>query len=173
MNFKNEPPTDFSTPANRAAMEQALREVRSKLGASYPIIVNGKRLKARSSFRSLNPSRPEEVVGIVQNADKKIADNALEGAKKNFPSWSKTPAAKRAEVLVRMAELLRRRKFAFCAWMIYEVGKNWAEADADVAEAIDFLNYYTQLALLPPPVLAPVAGEENAYRYLPLGPVLV
>ena len=173
MIFKNEPLTDFSLPANRQAMESALANVRSELGQNYPLIINGKRIKTRSSFKSLNPSRPQEVVGIVQNAGRKIAGAALETAKKTFPSWSCEPVRQRAEVLRRMAGLLRVRKFEFCAWMIYEVGKNWAEADADVAEAIDFLEYYAELALIRPPPLTPVAGEKNEYRYLPLGPIVV
>ncbi len=154
-------------------MESALAAVRSQLGRTYPLVIGGKSLKARQSFESLNPSRPQERVGIVQNADLKLADRALATAAKAFGSWSQTPVTKRAEILRQMATILRRRKWEFCAWLIYEVGKNWSEADADVAEAIDFLEYYAELALVPPPVLTAVSGEKNEYRYLPLGPVVV
>jgi 1-pyrroline-5-carboxylate dehydrogenase len=173
LNFKNEPLTDFALPSHREAMGRALDSVRSQLGRPYSLIIDGKSRKSRSTFPSINPSRPKEVVGILPNADRSMADAALETARKVFPVWSQTPVRGRAQILRQMAHLLRQRKFEFCAWMIYEVGKNWSEADADVAEAIDFLEYYAELALLPPPTLTPVTGEKNEYRYLPLGQVVV
>jgi 1-pyrroline-5-carboxylate dehydrogenase len=173
MFFKNEMPSDFSLGADRTAMQEALRRVQSELGKTYTAIVDGKSVKARSTFKSVNPSRPKEVIGVLQNAERKLADAALETATKAFPSWSRAPVSRRAEILRQMAKILRRKKMEFCAWLVYEVGKNWVEADADVAEAIDFLEYYAELALLPPPVLTPVSGEKNEYRYLPLGPVVV
>ena len=173
LNFKNEPLTDFSQAAHRQAMEAGLSKVRAQLGQVYPLVIGGKNLKARQTFQSINPSRSQEVIGIVQNADTKIADRALAAASQSFTSWSQVPVFNRAEVLRKMAKILRGRKFEFCAWLIYEVGKSWGEADADVAEAIDFLEYYAELALLPPPALTAVPGEFNEYRYLPLGPVVV
>src|SRR5258708_6175689 len=159
LRFKNEMPSDFSLSADRAAMEEALRRVQGELGKSYAAIVGGKSVKTRGTFKSVNPSRPKEVVGVLQNADRQLADAALETATKAFLSWSRIPVSRRADTLRQMAKILRRKKMEFCAWLIYEVGKNWSEADADVAEAIDFLEYYAELALLPPPVLTPVAGE--------------
>jgi 1-pyrroline-5-carboxylate dehydrogenase len=173
LKFKNELLTDFTLPVHREAMEEALRRVRSQLGAQYPLLLNGRNVKARSAFKSINPSRPQQIVGWVQQADRPLADRALATAAGAFPAWSKTPVWKRAEILRLMATMLRGRKFEFCAWLTYEVGKSWAEADADVAEAIDFLDYYAELSLLPVPVLPAVPGERNDYRYLPLGPVVV
>src|SRR5258706_8537422 len=173
MIFRNEMLSDFSLGTDRAAMEEALRRVQSELGTTYAVMIGGKSAEARSTFKSVNPSRPKEVVGVLQNADRKLADAALDTATKSFLSWARTPVTRRAEVLRQMAKILRRKKMEFCAWLIYEVGKNWVEADAEVAEAIDFLEYYAELALLPPPILTPVAGEKNEYRYLPLGPVVV
>src|SRR5690349_10392267 len=122
LKFHNEPPTDFSVTANRQAMETALAHVRSQLGLRYPVVINGKHLDARSTFKSVNPSKPQETVGLLQNADRKLADRALAAATKSFPAWSAHPAWKRAEVLRQMAKALRERKFEFCSWLIYEVG---------------------------------------------------
>src|SRR5258708_6183744 len=99
MNFKNEPLTDFSNPAHRAAMERALAEVKSQLGRTYALVIDGKPRKAKSTFKSLNPARPKEVIGIVQNADRSMADAALETARKAFPAWSQTPVETRAQYL--------------------------------------------------------------------------
>src|SRR5450755_3217647 len=104
MNFKNESLTDFSLPANRQAMEQALATVKSQLGRTYSLVIDGKYRKARSTFKSFNPSRPQEVVGILQNADRKMADAALSTAAKAFPGWSQTPVQERAECLRTMAK---------------------------------------------------------------------
>jgi len=173
MDFKNEALTDFSQPAERAAMEKALADVRRQLGQIYPLMIGGKALKSKKTIRSINPSRFSEVVGIVQDADRAQADRALDAAVRAFETWSRIPQNERAQSLRRMAQSLRRRKKEFCAWMIFEVGKSWAEADADVAEAIDFLDYYAEQSMQPVSGLTPVSLEKNDYAYLPLGPVVV
>jgi 1-pyrroline-5-carboxylate dehydrogenase len=173
LKFHNEPLTDFSRPDAREAMVKALAQVRAQLGQSFPLSISGKKVKTAKRLVSINPSRPKVIVGMASDANRSLADRALESATKCFPMWSGTPAWKRAEIFRKMARLLGERKHQFSAWMIYEVGKSWAEADADVAEAIDFLDYYAELALLPSPVLTPVVGEKNEYRYLPIGPVVV
>src|SRR5438477_8658823 len=99
MFFKNEMPSDFSLSADRTAMEEALRRVQGELGKPYDAIVGGKAVKTRVTFKSVNPSRPKEVVGVLQNADRKLADAALDAAKKSFPSWSRMPVSRRAEIL--------------------------------------------------------------------------
>lgn len=173
MKFKNEPFSDFSNAERRRALEQALRQARRALGRVYPLVVDGRRLLSRRTLRSINPSRFSEVIGLAPDAGLAPADRALEAATRAFESWRRVSQEKRAGFLRRMAGLLRRRRFEFCAWLILEVGKNWAEADADVAEAIDFLEYYAELSLLPPPRLTPVPSEHNVYLYEPLGPVVV
>src|SRR5262245_30659079 len=97
--FKNEPLTDFSIPANRQAMDNALASVRQQLGGTFPLVLNGKRIQARSTFTSINPSRPKEIVGRLQNADKKAADRALETAVEYFGPWCRTPVRERATFL--------------------------------------------------------------------------
>ncbi len=171
--FRNEPFTDFQTPAARAAMEKALADVRHQLGRTYSLIIDGKKVASRRSFPSINPSRFKEIIGRASDADRSQADRALAVASKTFESWSRQSDAVRAQALQRMAAILRRRKYEFCAWMIYEVGKSWTEADADVCEAIDFLEYYALCALVPMPQLTPIPSEKNTYVARPLGPVVV
>lgn len=173
MNFKNEPSTDFSLAPNQQAMRQALAAVRAQFGEVYPLLIDGKAVKSKKTFSSVNPSSSREVVGVVQNADGGQALKAIDAAARAFAAWSQAPQSERASLLRRMASSLRRRKLEFCAWLVYEVGKNWAEADADVAEAIDFLDYYALLSENTSPILTPVSNERNEYRYLPLGVVLV
>jgi len=169
--FRNEPLTDFSQPADRAAMEAALAEVRSRLGREYPLLIGGERMKPAGRLRSLNPSRPGEVVGVHSAADASLAEQAVRRAHEFFPRWSRRPAAERAGVLFETARLLRSRKHEFSAWMVYEVGKTWPEADADTAEAIDFCEFYGReaLRLEAATSLTPIPGENNELRYLPMG----
>src|SRR5665213_2748356 len=136
--FANEPVADFSKPANREAMQRALREVRAQLGREYELLIAGRREKTGDLLKSLNPSRPSEIVGVHNKATAALATEAVEAAHAYFPEWSAAPADTRAGILLRAAELFRQRKFEFDAWLVYEAGKTWPEADADVSEAIDF-----------------------------------
>ncbi len=169
--FRNEPLTDFSKDANRRAMAQAISQVAENLGQSYPILVGGERITLPETLGSKNPSRPSEVIGIFPNALAEYADRAIHAAAKAFESWKRTTAAQRAEVLFRAADAIRTRKFEFSAWMCFEAGKNWAEADGDVAEAIDFLEFYGREALRYEKLgrVTPVPGEKNRLEYIPLG----
>ncbi len=169
--FANEPFSDFSVPGNRRAMEAALRKVRGELGREYALAIGGRRLWTAEKIVSVNPARPEEVIGIHQRAVEEHAPIAIEAAQEAFRSWSRTSASERAALLMRCAGLVRERKFELCAWLTYEVGKNWAEADADVAETIDFLEFYAREALRLDRATTPIQfpGEKNRLRYLPLG----
>ena len=169
--FVNEHVTDFSKPHNREAMEKALHEVHSQLGRDYDLLIAGRREKTPDKLKSLNPSRPSEVVGIHSKATADMAREAVESAYSFFPEWAATPAATRVEMLVRAAALIRKRKFEFDAWLVYEAGKTWPEADADVSEAIDFCEYYARLMMRmahPDPVVQ-MPGEKDEMVYLPLG----
>ena len=169
--FRNEPFTDFSKPENRQAMQQAVDKVRSQLGREYDILIGGERIRTPEKFRSYNPSRKSEVIGVFQKGTPELAAQAVEAAYKKFQQWERTPAAERAGILFRTASLVRQRKLELGAWMVFEVGKNWAEADADVAEAIDFCEFYARemLRLAGPQPLTPILGEVNELRYIPLG----
>ena len=142
--FSNEHVTDFSRPANRAAIEKAMTEVHAQLGRDYDLLVAGRREKTLDKLKSLNPSKPSEVVGIHSKATAELAKEAVEAAYAFYPEWSATPPVTRAEMLLKASALIRKRKMEFDAWLVYEAGKTWPEADADVSEAIDFLEYYAR-----------------------------
>lgn len=169
--FRNEPYTDFSRPENRRAMQEALASVRAQFGREYDLILAGERARASDKILSRNPSAPDEVVGIHQRATPEQAREAVERAFRYFPVWSRTPAEERAARLLRAASILRRRKMEFNAWLIFEAGKTWPEAEADVSEAIDFCEYYARemLRLAGPHPMIQFPGERDELLYIPLG----
>lgn len=136
--FRNEPMTNFSKWDVAREMRAALDRVHGQLGREYDLIIGGHRVKTAEKIRSLNPARPSEVVGIHQKAGKEHVEPAMQAALKAFERWSRAPLEERVGLLFRTAELLRERKFELMAWLVYEVSKNWGEADADIAETIDF-----------------------------------
>jgi 1-pyrroline-5-carboxylate dehydrogenase len=169
--FRNEPYTDFSVAENRRRMEAALEKVRAELGREYQLLIAGERLTAGATFNSVNPSRPAEVVGVHQKATPELAVRAIESGWQYFPEWSRTPAEDRVRMLVKAAAILREKKLEFDAWLVFEAGKTWPEAEAEVAEAIDFCEYYArEMARLagPQPVVQ-LPGERGELQYLPLG----
>jgi 1-pyrroline-5-carboxylate dehydrogenase len=169
--FKTEKYNDFTKPAIRQKMENALAMTRSAFGKEYNIIIGGKRIKLDNKFHSYNPSKKGEVIGTFQKADEKTAEQAMQAALETFQSWQYTPAKVRANYLFKMANIMRRRRFELDAWMVHEVGKSWIEADADVAEAIDFCDYYGLEALRYDrgAKLYTYPGEINKTVYIPLG----
>ncbi|MFQ5790836.1 MAG: aldehyde dehydrogenase family protein, partial [Acidobacteriota bacterium] len=173
--FQNEPLRDFSSEPARKAMLDALAQVKKNMGAEYDLRIGGERLQAEGKLRSVNPCRPTEVVGVHQQASLEMAARAVEVADEKFRSWQYTPPEKRSQYLFDAAQVMRRRRHELGAWMVYEVGKSWVEADADVAEAIDFLEFYGRenLRLAEPQPVVPLAGEENELHYIPLGVTVV
>ena len=169
--FKNEPLTDFTKSKNKKDFQKALKKVESQFGKEYDIIINGERFRTDDKLKSYNPSNFTEVIGVFQKATPEMANIAIEAASKKFSEWKYVPAEKRAKYLFKAAEIMRRRKFEFAAWMVFEEGKNWAEADGDVAEAIDFMEFYGREAIRysKGPKLVKVKGEENVQEYIPLG----
>jgi len=169
--FANEPFTDFKSPENARAMRAALDGVAGQLGREYDLIVGGHRIKTEGKIRSLNPARPSQVVGVHQKAGAEHAEQAMQAALSAFAFWSRTKVEERTSLLLGAAELIRERKFEFCAWLVYEVGKNWAEADADVGETIDFLEFYSREALRLAGAKTPIQlpGERDQLLYIPLG----
>jgi len=170
--FKNEPLSRFQDdPELRRRMEAALEEVRKEIGRDYDLVIGGKRQAATDKLTSSNPSQPDQVVGIFSKADAALAHQAVRAADEAWKTWRRVPAEKRAELLLKTGRILRERKYYYEAWLVYEVGKTWPEADADVAEAIDFAEFYARemLRLALPQPLTPVPGEKNFLRYIPLG----
>jgi len=172
--FRNEPVTDFSRAESRTSMQQALGAVASRFGHEYALFVAGKEVRTGNWIESRNPSHWQQVVGRVAAARREDAEAAIAAAHQAFPSWRDTPAAERAAYLRRAAEGMRRRRFELNAWINYECGKPWREADADVAEAIDFCEYYAaEMLRLAEPQRRDVPGEENEYFYEPRGVAVI
>ncbi len=169
--FKNEAIIDFQREENRKKMREALSKVKSELGKEYPNIIGGKRGKIENPIKSMNPSHKNEVVGITENSSPDDARKTLEVAQKTFKQWKYTKAEERVEYLFKMADIMRKRRFELDAWLVYEVGKSWLEADGDVAEAIDFLDYYAKEAIRlgKGGYVTPLLGEKPEMWYIPLG----
>ena len=169
--FVNTPFVNFHEPENARAMQAALDQVANHLGREQELIVGGRRLKTADKIRSLNPARPAQIVAVHQKAGAQEAQLAMDAALRAFATWSRTPVEQRAAVLLRAAEIIRDRRCEFCAWLTYEVGKNWAEADADVGEVIDFLEFYAREALRLAAATTPIQypGERDELLYIPLG----
>ena len=169
--FQNEPLTDFSKPENRAAMEAALKKVAGELGREYPNLIGGEKVFTAEKIQSTNPSHPSQVIGIFQKGTVEMANQAVEAAHKAFASWRTVPAEERVALCFRVAEIIRKRRFEMNAWLAYETGKTWPEADADTAELIDFCEFYGRdmLRLAGPQKLVPTHGEKNHLVYIPLG----
>ncbi|MBI2842227.1 MAG: L-glutamate gamma-semialdehyde dehydrogenase [Armatimonadetes bacterium] len=169
--FANEPERDFSRAENIDRMRHALERVRGQFDRRWPLVVGGKEVFTEDHIVSVNPARPSEVVGRTASATTKEAEMAVEAAKKAFPAWRDTPAEDRAHYLFRAAEIMRQERDELAAWEVFEAGKGWREADADICETIDYLNYYGQemIRLGRPRRLGPVPGETNDYFYQPKG----
>src|SRR5438132_5185041 len=169
--FVNEPLVDFSKEENARKMRAAVEKVRAQLGREYDLVIGGKRVKTTDKIKSINPAKPSQVVGLHQKAGKDHVEPAMKAALQAFESWSRTSAEERASLLFRIGDLLRERKFEFCAWLVFEVSKNWAEADGDIAETIDFCEYYSREAMRLSKTELPVqmSSERDTLRYIPLG----
>ena len=172
--FSNEPVVDFRVEANAQAMRAAIEKVRGELGREYDLVIGGQRSRTHresDKIRSLNPARPSEIVGVHQKAGREHVEPAMRAALQAFESWKSVAVQERAGLVFRTAEIIRKRKPEFNAWMVLETGKNWDEAEADTCEAIDFCEFYARLALhlaeAEPAVQLP--GERDVLRYIPLG----
>ena len=169
--FRNEPFTDFTTEENAQAMRTAIEKVRAELGKEYPLVIGGERIKTGDTLESINPANRTQVVGKFHKATRELANRAVEAAAATFATWRNVPAPERAQLLFRVAEIMRSRKHELSAWMIHEVAKSWPEADGDTAEAIDFCEFYARemLRYASDQPLVKLTGEQNKLEYIPLG----
>jgi 1-pyrroline-5-carboxylate dehydrogenase len=169
--FKNEAFVDFSKEENVRRMRTAIEKVRGQLGREYDLIIGGKRVKTADKIRSINPAKPSQVVGVHQKAGKEHAEPAVSAAHKAFETWKNTSVEERASLLFRVGDVMRERKLEFMAWLVFEVSKNWVEADADISETIDFCEFYAREALRFAKAETPVQlpGERDSLTYIPLG----
>jgi RHH-type proline utilization regulon transcriptional repressor/proline dehydrogenase/delta 1-pyrroline-5-carboxylate dehydrogenase len=168
--FNNEPLVDFTKEENREAMIQALSDVRDQFGGVYSLIIDGKSCDSRATLVSRNPSKTSEIIGRVASATVDQATDAIEAARRAFGMWAATPVQTRAEYLELMAAEMRERRLELAAWIVFETGKPWVDADADVAEGIDFCMYYAhEMKRLGEPQKCDFLGEDNSYLYRPRG----
>lgn len=174
--YQTEPFLNFSEPQVIEKVRNAIEVVEKNLGKEYPLFIGGKEYYSEKKSKSINPGDISQVIGMFQEATIEHAEEAVKSALEAFKYWSKLSPYQRAHIFFRAANILRQRKYEAIAWMILEVGKNYAEADADVAETIDYLEYYAyQMINLyeNPPKLLKFPGEKNYYHYIPLGVVVV
>ena len=169
--FVNEPMLDFTRDENARKMRAGIEKVRGQLGHEYDLIIGGERVKTADKIRSINPSKPSQLVGLHQKAGKEHVEPAMQAALKAFENWKRTSVEERASLLFRVGDLMRERKFEFMAWLVFEVSKNWGEADADISETIDFCEFYAREALRFAKATTPVQlpGERDSLHYIPLG----
>ncbi|HJT30750.1 MAG TPA: L-glutamate gamma-semialdehyde dehydrogenase [Pirellulales bacterium] len=168
--FQNEPIADFARAENRQAMLDALAQVRGQLGRHDPLWIDGQAIESNERIESRDPSRRDRLVGMAASASGEHVERAVAAARRALPAWNALGVEARADFLIRAAAELRRRRFELAAWEIFECGKGWREADADICEAIDFCEFYAReaVALLSPQGVD-VPGEENRFVYLPRG----
>jgi len=173
--YENAPLTNFALPENQEKMRTALREQRKQLGRKVPLTISGEKIWTDEMFSSVNPSQPDQIVGYAAEAGIPEAERAIAAARAAFEKWRRTSFEERCQLLERVAEILERRRFELCALEVFEVGKPWAQADGDIAEAIDFCTFYArQMRLMGRPRLTQnVPGEESYQHYWPRGVALV
>lgn len=169
--WRGEPPANFASIEERHRMEQALADARRQYGTRYPLLIGGEVVHGTATQTVRNPARLDQVLGYVSQADSADVDRAVRAALQHQMAWAATAVRERVACLRRAATLMRRQRSVLAAWEVFEVGKTWIEADADVVEAIDYLEYYSdQMELLAQGrPLAQVAGERDSYRYIPRG----
>jgi 1-pyrroline-5-carboxylate dehydrogenase len=169
--YTHEPFTNFKDEQNKQSFKESLAYVQSQLGKEYPVVIGGEKITTEEKIVSINPANKEEVIGSVSMTDQELAEKAMQVALTAFDSWKKWKPEHRANILFRAAAMMRRRKHEFSSYLVKEAGKPWNEADADTAEAIDFIEYYgRQMLKLKDGI--PVNsrfGEFNQFNYIPLG----
>src|SRR6266496_2410910 len=173
--YENAPLTNIALPENQEKMRAALREQRKQFGRRVPLTINGEKIWTDNMFSSVNPSQPDQIVGYAAEAGIPEAERAVAAARAAFEKWRHTSFEERFQLLERAAEILDRRRFELSALEVFEVGKPWAQADGDIAEAMDFCRFYAaQTRLIGQPRLTQhVPGEESYQHYWPRGVALV
>ena len=169
--FINEPPADFAIHDARQKMDLALQQVQKQFGKHYTLVINGKSVAGDDEFSSVNPARPNEIVGSIAAGNSVNVMDAVAAARVAFSRWSQTSFDERSRVIRRVADRLRQRRYELAAWEVFEVGKTWVEADADVVEAIDFCEFYAEEArrLGRGRLTQDIPGEVSIETYIPRG----
>src|SRR6266480_1980177 len=173
--YRNSPLVNFAYKDSQEKMQGALREVRKRFGEKYPLVIGGEKIWTDQLTPSVNPSAPDEIVGYGSEAGIPEAERAVKAAREAFGKWSRTPFEERARLLERAADIMERRRYELSAVEVFEVGKPWNEADADIREAVDFCRFYAQQMrrLGRPKLTQRVPGEESYHHYWPRGVAFV
>ncbi len=175
--FENEPLTDFTRPDARARMKAALDEVRAELkNGPYrlKLVIDGQSHEGIETLEMSSPGDTSIPFSATAAAGIEQANKAVEAAQQSFLSWSAVAPEERSAVLVRAAAILRRDRFKLNAQEVFECGKPWREADGDIAEAIDFCEFYArEMIRLATPQNRDVPGETNSIERIPRGVVVV
>jgi RHH-type proline utilization regulon transcriptional repressor/proline dehydrogenase/delta 1-pyrroline-5-carboxylate dehydrogenase len=169
--FRNVNDTPFHLAHGRQDLAAAIEQLRARLPETCGPLVAGDHVETTHHRPSVNPARPDEVICDVGQADIDLTRQAIEAARQAFPAWRDRSARERAQVLFDAAAIMRRQRHELAAIEVLEEAKPWREADADVSESIDYLEYYAReaLALASPQELLSLPGEYNDYRYQPRG----
>ncbi|MEI2364199.1 L-glutamate gamma-semialdehyde dehydrogenase [Priestia megaterium] len=169
--YKHEPFTDFTLEENKKEFSKALETVQAELGKDYPLVIGEELITTDEKIVSINPANKVEIIGRVSKTNQELAEKAMQTALSTFNTWKKEDPEVRANILFRAADIIRRRKHEFSSYLVKEAGKPWNEADADTAEAIDFLEFYARqmLKLKDGVPVQSREGEENKFNYIPLG----
>jgi 1-pyrroline-5-carboxylate dehydrogenase len=169
--YRSEPYSDFTDPNRADAYRAALEDVSAALGERAMVVIGGEYVDTKKSIDSVNPADPSQIVGTAASADAAHVDAAIDAAWQAFGGWAARTAEERAGVIHRVGDIIAERRFEFAAWQTFEAGKNWTEAEADVAEAIDFCRYYAHQALrMSEPVeVEEYSGELNESWLQPIG----
>ncbi|MFU1996195.1 L-glutamate gamma-semialdehyde dehydrogenase [Priestia megaterium] len=169
--YKHEPFTDFTLEENKNEFKEAFELVQSELGKDYPLVIGEELIATDEKIVSINPANKVEIIGRVSKTNQELAEKAMQVALSTFNTWKKEDPEVRANILFRAADIIRRRKHEFSGYLVKEAAKPWNEADADTAEAIDFLEFYARqmLKLKDGVPVQSREGEENKFNYIPLG----
>ena len=170
-NFRNEPFTNFNEIEETTKYKQSLDKMKAKFGEEIPLIINGEKVFTDEKITSIDPSNSSQVISRCSKANLDHLENALNAAEERFKTWSQTSVEERASIALRVSEIMKRDKHDLSAQMTYEVGKTWAEADGDTAEAIDFMEYYARESLkwCQDHDVVPTPSEKGVLKYIPIG----
>jgi len=172
--FENEPLRDFARADVRSAFKAALDRVLSDAGIHCPVVIAGHEMETAERILSVSPSDSKRVVAASASATEEHADLAVAAAQEAFAHWRAVPMEERAAMLDKAADIMASRRDELAAWTCIEAGKPWRDADADIAEAIDFCRYYALVArTFAAPERHDVPGESNATVLAPRGPTVV
>lgn len=171
VDFKNEPGIDFSVQTNVDKFKETLKAVEGQLGQSIPLVINGEKIDKKDQFESINPANTSQTIAKVSKATKEDVEKAFQSANEAYQTWKKWSHKDRAELMLRVAAIIRRRKEEISAVMVYEAGKPWDEAVGDAAEGIDFIEYYARsmMDLADGKPVLDREGEHNKYFYKSIG----